>query len=108
MVARKLLDNDKPFNQYNGRLIFESEVGNIEPSMIADGLKVLYNLRRFLKDWITNDRNFVKIIILEEPENKLHPNFQKDIPKIIDLLYQEIKPENKEKVLFFNKLIVHS
>ena len=100
MVARKFLDNDYPFNQDNGRLIFESEVGNIEPSMIADGLKVLYNLKRFLKDWITNDRNSVKIIILEEPENNLHPNFQKDIPEIIDLLYQEIKPKIKRKFFF--------
>ncbi len=101
LVAKKFVDNDDPFNQDNGRLIFESELGNIDPSMIADGLKVLYNLKHFLYDWIVADTNSIKIIILEEPENNLHPNLQKDIPKILDLLYNEIKPENRNKILFF-------
>src|SRR5690606_5157135 len=77
--------------------------GNINPSMIADGITSLFILRKFLNEWIEkiNESQSVSFIIIEEPENNLHPNLQKNIPLLLHNLCKKLKPELLEKTFFF-------
>ncbi|MBA9074283.1 putative ATPase [Flavobacterium gossypii] len=103
LVAKKYVDQDDPFNQDNGRLIFESEVGEVNPIFIADGLRAKHNFTKNIKDWVEaiNETHSTNIFIIEEPENNLHPNFQKEIPSILESILKKINPEIVEKIFFF-------
>jgi predicted ATPase len=103
VTAKKSVDQTDPFNQDNGRLIFESELGTINPEFIADGLRAKHNFKKNLTEWIKNIDNTetVYVFIIEEPENNLHPNFQKEIPGILNSIYESTKPEFSKRILFF-------
>ncbi len=103
VVAKKFVDQENPFDQNNGRLIFETDKGTINPAFMADGITVLFILKKFLNEWIEkiNQTNSVSFIIIEEPENNLHPNFQKNIPLLLNNLYKKLKPGLLNKVFFF-------
>lgn len=103
LIANKFIDQSDPFNQDNGMLFFENELGTINPMFIADGLRAKHNLKKYLTEWISKIDNpdQVNIFIIEEPENNLHPNFQKEIPTILDSIYQNIDPKIAENILFF-------
>jgi hypothetical protein len=103
VVAKKFVDQDDPFNQDNGKVIFETDQGTISPALIADGLKVLYSLKKNLNKWISeiDENSKATFIILEEPENNLHPNLQKGIPVFLNSLREKLKPEIRNKVFFF-------
>lgn len=103
LVAKKYVDQNDPFNQDNGRLIFESDSGTVDPTFIADGLRAKHNFSKTIKEWILaiDNTNFTNIFIIEEPENNLHPNFQKEIPHILNSIFEEINPEIAKTVFFF-------
>lgn len=103
VTAKKFVDQSDPFNQDNGRLIFESPEGNISPGMIADGLTVFYNLRKTLSKWLNqiNLSNSISFIIIEEPENNLHPKFQKRIPILLNSFFEGLNENVSSKVHFF-------
>ncbi|MEP0915079.1 AAA family ATPase [Leptolyngbya sp. GB1-A1] len=97
LTAKKYVDQDDPFNQDNGRLVYESDRGYVEPSMIADGLTALINIRKSLRSWAKNFTDSANIIIIEEPEISLHPNLQKEIPIIFNELFLSLAPEIARK-----------
>ncbi len=103
VIAKKFIDQSDPFNQDNGRLIFENELGTIDPTFIADGLRAKHNFKKNLTEWIKNITNTqsINVFIIEEPENNLHPNFQKEIPAILDSIFQSTKSEFAKTILFF-------
>lgn len=103
VTAKKYVDQSDPFNQDNGRLVFETPKGNISPGLIADGLTTFYNLREALSKWVDqiNSSNTFSIIIIEEPENNLHPKFQKRIPVLINNFYDVLNHQVSSKVYFF-------
>lgn len=103
VVAKKFVDQSDPFNQDNGRLIFETDKGTINPLMIADGLKVLFNLKNNLTKWFTElgKSKVTAFIVIEEPENNLHPNLQKEIPVILDNLYKKLDENMTSNIYFF-------
>lgn len=101
LTARKFVDQDDPFNQDNGQLIFETSSGTINPTFIADGIRAKHNLKNVLNDWVSkiDNPNSVNIFIIEEPENNLHPNFQKEIPHLFNSLYEGLKPELAKTII---------
>ncbi|HEV7644697.1 MAG TPA: AAA family ATPase [Pyrinomonadaceae bacterium] len=103
LTARKFVDQTDPFNQDNGRLIFENEHETIDPSFIADGLTAVYNLKGTLREWADSVRHSstVNLLIIEEPENNLHPNLQKEIPKLLNDFYKGLDRELAKHVFFF-------
>ena len=56
----------------------EGDGVRVNPTMIADGWRTLYHLKTNLQDWVKfllkNDT--INFIIIEEPENSLHPRSQ--------------------------------
>jgi len=103
LVAKKYIDQNDPFNQDNGRLIFESDSGTVDPTFIADGLRAKHNFSKTIKEWIVaiDNTNSTNIFIIEEPENNLHPNFQKEIPNILNSIFEKINPEIAKTIFFF-------
>ena len=101
LTAKKIIDDKNPFNKDTGRLIFESKIGIINLEMIADGFKVLYNFKTNLKNWIKSGQNSLTLVLIEEPETNLHPNLQKQIPKLINDLYENLTKEDAKKIFFF-------
>ena len=102
VTAKKFIDQSDPFNQDNGKLIFENESEIIDPLFIADGLRAKHNFKKYLTEWTKNiNNNLINIIIIEEPENNLHPNFQKEIPKLLDSIYHTINPELAKNIFIF-------
>lgn len=103
LTAKKYVDQDDPFNQDNGRLIFENDLGSVDPTFIADGLRAKHNFSKTIKEWIMsiNYIHSFNFIIIEEPENNLHPNFQKEIPEFLNSLYESINPAIAERTFFF-------
>ncbi len=72
--------------------------------MIADGLRVLYHLKTNLaKLDKMNGANLgnVNFVIIEEPENNLHPNLQKEIPVLLNNIHLQLPPEIAERIFFF-------
>ncbi|MFC6263091.1 AAA family ATPase [Flavobacterium panici] len=100
LIAKKIIDNHDPFSKDTGKLIFESKLGTIDPNMIADGFKILYNLKRNLTKWIKNVEKSITFFVIEEPESNLHPSLQKEIPKILDQIYRTLNPEVAKKIFF--------
>lgn len=103
LTAEKILDQSNPFSQDNGRLIFKNDKETVEPRYIADGLRALYNLNQTLSSWMIKftNPNQTYFIIIEEPENNLHPKFQKAIPNLLDQLYNSIDSDIAKNVFFF-------
>ena len=103
LTAKKYVDQSAPFNQDNGRLIYETENSTITPSHLADGLTVLFNFRTKLNIWLTklNLSRTPNLIIIEEPENNLHPDLQKEIPGLLNDIHAQLKPEIAEQTFFF-------
>ena len=103
LIAKKFVDQGDPFNQDNGRLIFESPEGIMEPRLIADGLRVLFNLEKSFTKWASemNNTRTVNLAVLEEPEQSLHPTYQKKIPLLLDRLRQQLNPEAAKRTFFF-------
>src|SRR6266404_2157714 len=105
LTAKKYVDQTDPFNQDNGRLIFENEDGAIDPLFLADGLRAKHNLESTLKNWVSNISSHepipISLIVIEEPENNLHPNFQKGIPAMLDAIHKSVDPEIAKRTFFF-------
>jgi|GEM_PF-1932387 len=101
LTAKRYFDQSDPFNQDSGTLIFESEIGNIDPTMIADGMRVLYNLRNTLNHLlIERSKPGLEIILIEEPEINMHPDYQKLIPVIFNNIYNLLSNEKKLNTFF--------
>lgn len=103
IIAKKLINQDNPFDLDNGKLIFETDKGLVDPFFFADGLRALYNFKKNLKAWISSvqNTNKIHIFLIEEPENNLHPNLQKQIPLILESLYHIPHPQLRNKIFFF-------
>ena len=43
----------------------------------------------------------VNFVIIEEPENNLHPNLQKEIPVLLNNIHLQLPPEIAERIFFF-------
>ena len=101
LTAKKFVDQEDPFNQDNGKLIYESDSGLINPSLLADGHTALYNFKKNLKTWSTKFNNYLNLIIIEEIENWLHPNLQKEIPVILNDLLTNLNEYQANRTFFF-------
>lgn len=103
LIAKKFIDQMDPFNQDNGRLIFENESGAIDPLFIADGFRVKHNLKSAINNWINqiDNPNLANLFIIEEPENNLHPKLQKEIPTFLNDVYKSIDPKVRKNMFFF-------
>ncbi|MCK7590932.1 AAA family ATPase [Subsaxibacter sp. CAU 1640] len=103
VTPKKFVNQSDPFDQDTGKLIFETGKGNINPHMLADGLKVLFNFKKRLKIWFdaikSNDR--ISILIIEEPETNLHPKLQKQIPEMLNNLYENLDIKVRDRTFFF-------
>lgn len=107
VVAKFKIDESDPFNQDNGSLIFVAGEREINPNIIAEGLRMYYLLVSNLMNWISylnenKDRsNDVTIVLFEELENNLHPSLQKKIPNLLDRAIDELSSDISENVFFF-------
>jgi hypothetical protein len=103
LKAKKFVDQKDPFNQDNGKLIFQSTEGTMEPRLIADGLRVLFNLEQSFSKWVPEleKTRTVNLVVLEEPERSLHPTFQKKIPLVLDSLRKQLSRETSTRTFFF-------
>ena len=99
-IEVKLLVNEKDiWNIANGTRIFKENDKEIELRYFAQGYKSFNDLRFYILEAIKNHDALIPlggflnpfIVIVEEPENNLHPDLQKKIPNFLDELSKEIK-----------------
>jgi len=105
--AQRIINNDDPWDETVGNRIFLQKRKEILLAHLADGLKSFNNLRYSITKPF-DDLKSSKIeqahsilIILEEPENNLHPDLQKMIPKLLDDFLINLKTEVSSKIHFF-------
>lgn len=106
ITAKRIINNDDPWDTTVGNRIFLQKEKEILLAHLADGLKSFNNLRYS----ITKAFNDLKpseieqahsiLIILEEPENNLHPDLQKRIPELLNNFLINIDSEINSKVCF--------
>jgi ABC-type multidrug transport system ATPase subunit len=87
-ITTAIKSNPDDWSQTAGKRIFKHEDIEITLQYLSDGIKSFNHLRyglEYYKDIIINDGTLHSVIILiEEPENNLHPEFQKRIPEFLE------------------------
>ncbi len=61
----------------------------------SSGQHVLISLQNPVLDFMRNDKEKMKIFLIEEPENSLHPSLQKEIPAILNDFVAKAKANDK-------------
>jgi len=91
ITAERIINNSDPFDDLVGRRVFRE--GNLEISfpLLSSGVIALNNFNNLLQEAISQEfrnidygKNLRTIVIVEEPENNLHPGLQKKIPQLLD------------------------
>lgn len=106
ITAERIINNDDPWSEEVGKRVFKTDDNELYIDYLSSGLKQINNLR-FLIDHIknnpqNNNQSFDGIIlIIEEPENNLHPELQKKVPELINDLLSDINPNILEKLYIF-------
>lgn len=104
--AKKIMTED-PFDRSDSETVFFQEGIKILPALIADGIKAMNALFFFLSKTITlinstkGGNAHLHIGIIEEPENNLHPEFQKLLPGILNATLGKLIPACRNRFAFF-------
>lgn len=73
----------------NGRLFYHDDWcnGNVELSNIASGMKLFIIIKRLIENGMLIRHN---MLIIDEPENNLHPGWQLKIAELLVLMYKNM------------------
>jgi len=100
-----VLENKDIWNDSSVRTIQQNNT-KIDPSIVAGGLVTLTKLFHRVSTAVSgstpvqNQNVDVFLVLIEEPENHLHPKFQREIPRILNDIRNSLGPIS-EKVKFF-------
>ena len=104
--AHRIIDNEDPWSNEVGRRIFTQDNMEITIQYMAQGIRAINDIRLVL-DGILKRRSpnetepDAYIIIVEEPENYLHPSLQKRIPIILNEYLLQVDEHRRDKIFFF-------
>jgi hypothetical protein len=81
-------------------ILLDPEGREVDAQYFASGLKA-FNFFRWAFEPLRSIRSEIDIILmlLEEPENNLHPDLQKQIPKYIETIISSLPPNVQEKLI---------
>ena len=73
----------------NGKLVYHDDWcgGNVELSNIASGMKLFVIIKRLIENGTLIRHN---MLIIDEPENNLHPGWQLKIAELLTLMYKNM------------------
>lgn len=105
--AQRVINNDDPWDDSVGERIFRQDNITVSLEFLSDGLKSMNDLRynlsssfRYMNRGELETADVV-LIIIEEPENNLHPDMQEKIPDLLSaFLMEEIESGFHEKICF--------
>ena len=106
IAAKRIIDNDDPWSDHVGKRVFIQNEKEIEIKYMAKGIRAMNDLRMRLDAVVkkyspSESEPDAFIVILEEPENYLHPSLQKKIPIIINEFLLQVGEERRNKIFFF-------
>jgi len=105
--AERIINNDDPWSNDVGTRVFKQDNVQLNLNFLSQGFKSFNDIRSIILNSLLDiDRkqraNLNGIFILiEEPENNLHPDLQKKIPNYFDEILSQIPTEIKCKTFFF-------
>ena len=107
MKAKRVIDNDDPWDSSIGKRKFYHCDNEVNPDFLASGVKSLNKLRYFISSCASNIERGAHhnadaiLIIIEEPENNLHPDLQKVVPKIFHDFIDGLSENIRSRIHFF-------
>ena len=107
LTVERIIKNDDPWDNSVGKRIFRHRGDTINPHFLSSGLKSFNNINHSISKGIENIKDRVLspvdaiLIILEEPENNLHPDLHKKIPRFIQKFIGDQEDDIKSKLYFF-------
>lgn len=106
IVAQRIIKNDDPWDNLVGERIFLQENREVLLQFLANGLKSFNDLRFSLTQTLGQlspdqiRKADAIIVLIEEPENNLHPDMQKAVPVFLDSFIKNSDSELRSKVCF--------
>jgi hypothetical protein len=93
-----------PFDDEAGRLGFFQGDREVYIKHLSQGVQSLYKLFKLIDYAILESSQKgpqTIIVLIEEPENNLHPGLQKDIPNLLQHYIDEYDDDGDRKIMFF-------
>jgi energy-coupling factor transporter ATP-binding protein EcfA2 len=106
LSVKRMYPNDA-WSDSVGQLVFQEGETSLEPQDISQGVISLNNIRTLLGaiESVINDSdksvNKKIVVLIEEPENNLHPGMQKKLPKIFQDFLDQLQPNYQDNVWLF-------
>lgn len=102
--AQRIINNDDPWDTSVGKRIFIQDEKEVLTEYLSDGFKSFNSLRFNITETLTlssvNNAEAI-FVIIEQPEDSLHPDLQKKIPCFINEFINSLDSKLRSKINFF-------
>ncbi|TCN50007.1 hypothetical protein D0809_24060 [Flavobacterium circumlabens] len=105
--AERIIDNNDPWSDDVGKRVFKQDEVLLNLNFLSQGFKAFNDIRSIILNFTSNintkqiSNTDAIFVIIEEPENNLHPELQKKVPNYFDQILNEIPLEIRDKIFFF-------
>jgi hypothetical protein len=101
-IIREIVFTEDPWDHNAGKLVFTHESKLILPEHISSGVKAMNDLRFLVTESMKSVQPDVDaiLVLMEEPENSLHPDLQKKIPAVLQNIIKGVEASVAEKIYF--------
>lgn len=104
IIAKRYCNVEDPYDSNIGELEFYQDAKKVNPRHLANGLRSFNEIRfeiSFMVERLKQNVADALFLIIEEPENNLHPGLQKKIPNFIENIVKSLDLSIKEKAFIF-------